>query len=299
MRPSVTPCRERLAERGRPRQRRFGAVRIVLRGHWPRPLYSAASGLELAAHPDNTNGFMLRGIHKSLLQLARPRRHGRAARPDRHQLRHLGHRRHFPRLRPVDASPRSAAPKSGSSTFRQIYQDRLQQLGRQIGRPILPDQARALGLDRQMLDQVIAETVLDERARVAAARHRATPRWRAASPRTRTSRASPASSTARGSRRSSARPGFTERASWPSSAATLLRQQLIGTVSGDAVVPKTALEAFNRFQNEQRTIEYVRARPRAGRRHRRSDARGARQIFRGAQGAVPLARIPQGHDRWR
>ena len=50
-------------------------------------------------------------------------------------------------------------------TFRQLYQDRLQQLGRQLNRPILPDQARALGLDRQLLGEVIAETVLDERAR--------------------------------------------------------------------------------------------------------------------------------------
>ena len=50
-------------------------------------------------------------------------------------------------------------------TFRNMYQERLQQLGRQIGRPILPDQARALGLDRQLLGQVISETLLDERAR--------------------------------------------------------------------------------------------------------------------------------------
>ena len=28
--------------------------------------------------------------------------------------------------------------------FRQLYKDRLQQLGRQLGRPITPDQARAL-----------------------------------------------------------------------------------------------------------------------------------------------------------
>ena len=41
----------------------------------------------------------------------------------------------------------------------------MQQLGRQLGRPITPDQARALGLDRQLLGQVIAETALDERAR--------------------------------------------------------------------------------------------------------------------------------------
>src|SRR5919106_875780 len=50
-------------------------------------------------------------------------------------------------------------------TFRQLYQDRLQQLGRQFGRPILPDQARALGLDRQFLNQLIAETVIDERTK--------------------------------------------------------------------------------------------------------------------------------------
>ena len=50
-------------------------------------------------------------------------------------------------------------------TFRQLYQDRLQQLGRQIGRPILPDQAKALGLDRQFLNQMIADTVIDERTK--------------------------------------------------------------------------------------------------------------------------------------
>src|SRR5258706_2186031 len=50
-------------------------------------------------------------------------------------------------------------------TFRQLYQDRLQQIGRQLNRPILPDQARALGLDRQLLNEIIAETAMDERAR--------------------------------------------------------------------------------------------------------------------------------------
>src|SRR6516162_10173609 len=49
--------------------------------------------------------------------------------------------------------------------FRQIYNDRLQQIGRQIGRPISLDQARALGFDRQILAQLTAELALDERAR--------------------------------------------------------------------------------------------------------------------------------------
>src|SRR6516162_6485575 len=49
--------------------------------------------------------------------------------------------------------------------FRQFYNDRLQQLGRQLGRPITPDDARARGLDRQILGQLVAETTLDEEAK--------------------------------------------------------------------------------------------------------------------------------------
>jgi peptidyl-prolyl cis-trans isomerase D len=49
--------------------------------------------------------------------------------------------------------------------FRVIYNERLQQLSRQVGRPLTPDQASALGLDRQIIGQLMAETALDERAR--------------------------------------------------------------------------------------------------------------------------------------
>src|SRR5437588_2068310 len=49
--------------------------------------------------------------------------------------------------------------------FRQLYTDRLQQISRQFGRPLTPDQARAFGLDRQVLQQMIAEAALDEDAR--------------------------------------------------------------------------------------------------------------------------------------
>src|SRR6201990_1417350 len=49
--------------------------------------------------------------------------------------------------------------------FRQIYTDRLQQSARQFARPLTMDQARAFGLDRQVLQQTIAEAALDEEAR--------------------------------------------------------------------------------------------------------------------------------------
>ena len=53
----------------------------------------------------------------------------------------------------------------GIEQFRQTYNERLQDLGRRVGRPITPDQARQLGFDRQVLGQMVAQTALDERAR--------------------------------------------------------------------------------------------------------------------------------------
>lgn len=49
--------------------------------------------------------------------------------------------------------------------FRQYYTDQLQRISRQAGRPITPDQARAIGLDRQLIGQLVAETTLDEQAK--------------------------------------------------------------------------------------------------------------------------------------
>src|ERR1700755_3466928 len=49
--------------------------------------------------------------------------------------------------------------------FRQLYTARLQQIGRQFGRPLTPEQARAFGVDRQVLQQTIAEAALDEQTR--------------------------------------------------------------------------------------------------------------------------------------
>jgi peptidyl-prolyl cis-trans isomerase D len=125
-----------------------------------------------------------------------------------------------------------------------------------LNRPILPDQARALGLDRQLLGEVIAETALDERARALRLNV----------------------SDAEIARQVTGMPGFKgltgqfDRARFEAVLRNMgynearflseqrkiaLRQHLLGTVSGDPMVPKTALEVFNRFQNEERTIDYV------------------------------------------
>ena len=49
--------------------------------------------------------------------------------------------------------------------FRQLYNERLQQVGRQFGRALTPEQANAFGLDRQVLGEMIAEAGLDQQAR--------------------------------------------------------------------------------------------------------------------------------------
>ena len=55
--------------------------------------------------------------------------------------------------------------------------------------------------------------------------------------------------------------GYTEQRFLSEQRRIALRQQLLGTLTGDPVVPKTALDAFNRFQNEERSIDYVQLGP--------------------------------------
>jgi peptidyl-prolyl cis-trans isomerase D len=140
--------------------------------------------------------------------------------------------------------------------FRQIYNDRLQQFGRQLGRSLTMDQARALGIDRQVVSQLVAEVVLDEQARnlrldvsdaEIAKRITSDPAFQTPSgqfDRTRFEQ------TIR-------QAGFTEQRFVAEQRKQLLRRQLAGTILSGAVVPKAAVEAANLYNNEQRTIDYV------------------------------------------
>ena len=141
-------------------------------------------------------------------------------------------------------------------TFRQLYQDRVQQISRQLNRPILPDQARALGIDRQLLNEIIAETAMDEQARAMrlnvsdadlARRITDAPDFKGINGQFERARFD---AYLRNTSNSEARFMAEQRK-------IALRAQLMSTVSGEAPVPKTALDAFNRFQNEERGIEYV------------------------------------------
>ena len=140
--------------------------------------------------------------------------------------------------------------------FRQVYQERLQQLSRQFRRPILPAQARAAGLDRQILGQVISDTLLDERVRTLrlgildaeiARRVTEDPNFRGLTGQFDRVRFEAIIR----------QLGYTEARFMAEQRQTALRRQLAGTVSGEVVVPQVLLEAFNRYQNEQRSIEFA------------------------------------------
>src|SRR5436309_14931514 len=49
--------------------------------------------------------------------------------------------------------------------FRQIYTEKLQQLGRSFGRPLTSEQARAFGLEQQVLQHTISQSALHKEAR--------------------------------------------------------------------------------------------------------------------------------------
>jgi peptidyl-prolyl cis-trans isomerase D len=140
--------------------------------------------------------------------------------------------------------------------FRQIYNDRLQQIGRQFGRSLTPDQIRAFGLDRQVLQQVIAEAALDEDARRKGLnesddeiRHQimSDPNFKG------TNGAFDPARFAGVIRQI----GFTEQRYVNEQRQVALRRQIAGTVTAGAEPSKTLIEALNRFQNEQRSIDYV------------------------------------------
>jgi len=140
--------------------------------------------------------------------------------------------------------------------FRQLYTDKLQQLGRQFGRPLTMDQARTFGLDRQVLQQTIAEAALDEEARrMGLGQSDAeTRRMIYNDPNFRGTNGSfdPARFQA-----TIRQFGFTEQRYLAEQRRVSLRRQIAGTVSAGVEPPKLMIEALSRFQSEQRSIEYV------------------------------------------
>ena len=140
--------------------------------------------------------------------------------------------------------------------FRQLYTDKLQQIGRQFGRPLTMDQARAFGLDRQVLQQTVAEAALDEEARRLGLGQSDAETMRMIF--------SDPNFKGVGGKFDPARFqamirqfGFSEPRYIADQRRVSLRRQIAGTFRPASSHRRCMIEALSRFQNEQRSIEYV------------------------------------------
>jgi peptidyl-prolyl cis-trans isomerase D len=140
--------------------------------------------------------------------------------------------------------------------FRQLYTERLQQIGRQFGRPLTMDQARAFGLDRQVLQQVIAEAALDDKARQLGLGQSDAETMRMITSDLNFKGVSGAFDPAR-FQATIRQAGYTEQRYIADQRRVSLRRQIANTITAGLDPPKTLIDALVRFQNEQRTIEYV------------------------------------------
>src|SRR6516164_9851077 len=140
--------------------------------------------------------------------------------------------------------------------FRSLYNDRLQQYSRQLGRPITPEQARVTGLERAVIGQIFSDILLDERAHAlglalsdaeVAKQITKDPTFQGLNGQFDRSRFEQIIRNA----------GYTEARFVAEQRRLLLRRELAGTIASGLSVPRTLIEAVNRYQNEQRSIEYV------------------------------------------
>ena len=140
--------------------------------------------------------------------------------------------------------------------FRTLYNDRLQQFSRQLGRPITTDQARSTGLDRVVIGQIFSEMLLDERARALGL-------VLSDAEVVKLITNDPAFRGPNGEfnrflfEQIIRNAGYTEARFVAEQRRQALRRELAGTIAAGLEAPKALVEALNRFQNEQRTIEYV------------------------------------------
>lgn len=145
----------------------------------------------------------------------------------------------------------------GIEQFRQVYNDRLREFGRQLGRPLTMEQARALGLDRQILRQSIAEAVLDESVRRRGL-GLSDEGLRTAIMNDPVFRGVNGSFDPARFALLLQRAGYSEQRFIAEQRQQTLRRQIAATVNGGLVPPKAMVDAFVAFQSEERDAQYFR-----------------------------------------
>ncbi len=140
--------------------------------------------------------------------------------------------------------------------FRQLYQKKLQDLSIRVRQPITPEQAKAFGLDRQVLSEWVQNAALDQLAHDM--------RLGMADPDVVKVITNDPSFRGPGGQFDGDRfrgylqqVGQTEQGYVAEVRREVLRRQILGTLGTDIAVPNATTEAVNRYAGEQRDAEYV------------------------------------------
>lgn len=140
--------------------------------------------------------------------------------------------------------------------FSQAYNDRLQQLGQQVGHPVTAEQANSVGLDREVLGQLLVQAGLDQLAR----------RMRLGIPTSEIVQrvlADPHFQTPTGQFDRAMfeaflqNIGYSEQRFIDEESHNIPRREITDAISGNIAVPKVFLDAVNQFQNQERSIAYL------------------------------------------
>src|SRR5262249_18592470 len=144
----------------------------------------------------------------------------------------------------------------GIEQFRQAYNDRLQQIGRELRRPITPAQAQQLGIETQIVNQIVAEAAIDEKARQMGLRLSDAevgrlimndPAFRGPTGQFDRQRFEYLIRNA----------GYNEARFAAEQRRVTLRREVSMAIGGDVPALKTTAQALDRYENEQRSVEYV------------------------------------------
>lgn len=141
-------------------------------------------------------------------------------------------------------------------SFRQSWNDQLQQISRRVGRPVTPADARALGLDQQLLGRLVGDAALDQQARelrlgvsneAIAESITADPAFRGVSGRFERQQFEAMIRQA----------GYNEQRYIADQRRVSLRRQLTEAVAGVLPLPATLADSVHRYDGETRTVEFV------------------------------------------
>ena len=143
-----------------------------------------------------------------------------------------------------------------SEAYRTAYQNELQRIQRQARRGITNEEARAIGLDRQVLSRLVTEAALDQKAHQLGLAM-------ADDDIAKTIFNDPSFKGPNGQfdrarfNELIRNNGYSERAFVNEQRQIYLRQQILQAVAGNLVVPQAMLDAIHRYRDETRSVDYV------------------------------------------